>query len=195
MGPPETERRFLSKTSEYLLSLPSDLKVLQEAASDPDLDRGARELAAGTIVHTLLPQEGDGVFRFVDDVFLVRATLAAVRTHGGDGAVTFVERFPGIYLDLDQDLDLFSSYVGADLWRWLTDQIPDFPRLPYKGKRATQYLVTDEELARLYEEGLEFETNYNLTAGQIQNRFRRGEQVVEFLARRRSEPSRKIPTL
>jgi len=32
--------RFLAKVSEYLLSLPFDLKILQEAVTDPDLDRG-----------------------------------------------------------------------------------------------------------------------------------------------------------
>src|SRR5439155_951561 len=63
MRPKETEARFLSILSEYLVSLPFDLKILQEAVADPDLDRSAREVAAGAIVHTLLPQEGEGPLR------------------------------------------------------------------------------------------------------------------------------------
>ena len=80
----EAERPFLEKVGEYLLSLPFDLKILQEAVTDPDLDRGAREIAAGTIIHTIGPQEGDGPMRFVDDVLLVRAAFKRVVADGGD---------------------------------------------------------------------------------------------------------------
>ena len=43
MGTKEVEDIFLPRLRECVLSLPFDLKVLQEAASDPDLDRVARE--------------------------------------------------------------------------------------------------------------------------------------------------------
>ncbi|MDR2670721.1 MAG: discoidin domain-containing protein, partial [Oscillospiraceae bacterium] len=39
--------------------------ILQEAVADPDLDRLVREVAAGTIIHTILPQEGDAPGRYV----------------------------------------------------------------------------------------------------------------------------------
>ena len=47
------ERRFLATVSEYLVSLPFDLKVLFEAKDDPDLDRKARETACGAILYVL----------------------------------------------------------------------------------------------------------------------------------------------
>jgi hypothetical protein len=76
MGAKESERRFLEKVIEYLISLPFDLKVLQEAAADPDLDRTTREIAAGTIIHTISPQtEGEGPLKFADDVLFVRAAF------------------------------------------------------------------------------------------------------------------------
>src|SRR5207244_2207193 len=78
MSPQETERRFLSLLTDCLVSLPFDLKVLQEAVADPNLDRAARDIAAGAIVHTLLPQEGEGPLRFVDDALLVRAALRGI---------------------------------------------------------------------------------------------------------------------
>src|SRR2546423_134020 len=84
MDAKEKERRFLSMLGDYLVSLPFDLKVLQEAVADPDLDRTAREIAAGTIVHSLLPQEGDVPLRYVDDVFMVREALAQVAARGGE---------------------------------------------------------------------------------------------------------------
>src|SRR4030088_3157887 len=108
----EVERSFLSKLSECLLSLPFDLKVLQEAASDPDLDREARELAAGAIMHTLLPQEGGGPLRCVDELLLVRAALAGVGRKGGDAFGAFRERFREIYDRLDDDIGAFEQQLG-----------------------------------------------------------------------------------
>jgi hypothetical protein len=189
----EVERGFLSRLSEYLLSLPFDLKALQEAASDPDLDRSAREVAAGAIMHTLLPQEGPGgdPLRFVDDVLLVRAAFAAVARHGGDAFEAFRGRFSEIYDRLDEDVALFSTQLGP-LWAWLSGKIESFPRLTYKGKRAPQYIDSEENLALLYEEGLEFETNYNVTEEQVRNKLRRVEQVTELLTRRHAEEQKKI---
>jgi hypothetical protein len=187
----ETER-FLSTLGEYLVSLPFDLKVLQEAASDPDLDRAARELAAGAIVHTLLPQEGEGPVRFADDVLLVRAAFSAVLAKGGEGANAFRERFREIYDRLEGDLALFEEQLGRDVWRWLVGKIDAFPKQVFKGKKAAQYVENDEGLSQLYDEGLEFETNYNVTEEQVRNRVRRVEPVLESLSRRRAEESRKI---
>src|SRR5205823_7594423 len=100
----------------YLLSLPFDLKILQEAVTDPDLDRATREIAAGTIVHTIGPQEGDGPLRFVDDVLLTRAAFKRVISDGSEGAKAFAERFAGeIYGKLDADLATFAAVLG-DLW-------------------------------------------------------------------------------
>ena len=185
------ERGFLSSLSAQLLSLPFDLKVLQEAASDPDLDRSARELAAGAIMHTLLPQEGEGPLRYVDDVLLVRAAFAAVARQGGDAFAAFRGRFAEIYDRLDGDVELYDSQLGS-LWRWLAGKVDHFHRLTYKGKRAAHYIENDEALSLLYEEGLEFETNYNVNEEQVRNKLRRCEQVIELLQRRHAEESKKI---
>ncbi len=186
----EVERDFLSRVSEYLVSLPFDLKALQEAASDPDLDRAARETAAGTIMNTLAPQEGEGLLRFVDDVFLVRAGCAAVARLGGADVEGFRSRFPEIYDRLDEDVRIFEQQLGP-LWTWLTGKIETFPKLTFKGKRASQYVDNEENLALLYEEGLEFQTNYNVTEEQVRNKLRRVDQVLELLAKRHSEEQKK----
>jgi hypothetical protein len=191
MSSKETERTFLSKLGEYLLSLPFDLKILQEAASDLDLHPKAREIAAGAIMHTLLPQEGEGPLRFADDVLLVRAAFAAVKLQGGEAFGTFQERFREVYDRLDEDVALFRSQLG-DLWSWLSGKIDTFGKLTFKGKRAAQYIENEEGLALLYDEGLEFETNYNVTEEQIRNKLRRAEQVSELLTKRHAEELKKI---
>src|SRR3954470_3609007 len=117
----EADRPFLEKVGEYLLSLPFDLKILQEAVTHPDLDRGAREIAAGAIIHTLGPQEsGDGPMRYVDDVLLVRAAFKRVVADGSEHAKEFTARFEAeVYGKLDEDLKMFEDVLG-DLWPWLT---------------------------------------------------------------------------
>ena len=191
MNAKEVERGFLAKLSEYLLSLPFDLKVLQEAASDPDLDRVARDLAAGAIMYTLLPQDGDGPLRYLDDLLILRAALAAVARKGGDEFGPFRGRFSEIYDRLDGDVALFEQQLGP-LWEWLAGKVETFARLTFKGKRAAQYTDSEDNLALLYEEGLEFETNYNVTEEQVRNKLRRVEQVIELLAKRRAEEVKKL---
>jgi len=139
MGAKEAERPFLEKVTEYLVSLPFDLKILQEAVTDPDLERGAREIAAGTIIHTIGPQEGDGPMRFVDDVLLVRAALKRVVADGGEHAKDFVARFDAeVYGKLDDDLNVFEEVLG-DLWPWLTGKLDSFRKPPFKGKTERRY--------------------------------------------------------
>jgi hypothetical protein len=182
---------FLEKVGEYLLSLPFDLKILQEAVTDPDLERGAREIAAGAIVHTIGPQEGDGPLRFVDDVLLVRAALKRVVRDGGDAANEFAQRFDSeVYGKLDADLALFADALG-DLWPWLTGKLEGFRKTPYKGKTPSQYVDDEEAAAFLYEEGLEFQTNYNVTEDKVRNSVRRVDAILEQLNKRRAEDAKK----
>jgi hypothetical protein len=187
----EAERSFLEKVTEYLLSLPFDLKVLQEAVTDPDLERGAREIAAGAITHTLGPQDGDGPQRFFDDLLLVRAALKRVVADGGDAAKDFTTRFEAeIYGKLDADLALFEEVLG-DLWPWLTGKLEGFRKTPYKGKTPPQYVDDDEAAAFLYDEGLEFQTNYNVTEDKVRNSVRRVDVIVEMLNKKRAEEAKK----
>src|SRR5687767_6748065 len=84
-GPPlsasaEVQRRFLATVSGWIVSLPHDLRVLLEAKDDPNLDRPARETAAGAILYVLNPDSlgGDNeVVEYADDAILVRAALDA----------------------------------------------------------------------------------------------------------------------
>jgi hypothetical protein len=190
----ETEQRFLSRIGEILLSLPFDLKVLQEAAADLDLERSARELAAGAILHVLSPRESEqGPLRFADGALLVRAALVRVAELGGDGAASFRQRFAEVYDGLDDDIRLFADALG-DLWPWLAAKVDAFPKQVYKGKRAPNYVSDETALSFLYEQGLEFQTNYNVTEEQIRNKLRRVDQVVDLLVRRKIDEahSRKL---
>lgn len=192
MAAAEVERTFVARVSEYLLSLPFDLKILQEAVTDPDLEKPARLLAAGTIVHTLLPQEGEpGPLRYVDDVLYVRAALAEIAKGDSEGAVAFRGRFDSeIYGRLGDDLACFAAYLG-ELWPWLTAKLPAFGKLTLKGKKPAQ-AIDDEEVATLiYDEGLAFMTNYTVNEEQVRNKLRRGDQILDLLKKRFEDDKKK----
>ena len=192
MSDVEVERKFVERVSEFLLSLPFDLKILQEAVTDPDLDKPARLLAAATIVHTLMPQEGEGPFRYVDDVLYVRAALHEIGKGEGEGAVAFRDRFAGeVYGALADDLALFNGYLGA-LWPWLCGKLASFQKLSLKGKKPAQ-AVDDEEVASLlYDEGLAFQTNYPVNEEQVRNKVRRGDQILDLFKRRYEDDKKRI---
>jgi hypothetical protein len=184
------ERQFLDKVSEYLLSLPFDLKILQEAVTDPDLGKGVREVAAGTIIHTLLPQDGETPGRYVDDVLWVRAALQHISQDGSEGAKAFRDRFADVYAALAEDVPLFESTLG-DLWPWLTSKLESFAKLSFKGVKPSQCVEDDESATLLYEEGLEFQTNYPVDENQVRNKIRKVETIVDLLNKRRAEEAKK----
>ena len=193
MSEQEAERAFLERVSEYLVSLPFDLKILQEAVADPDLEKSARLLAASTVVHTILPQEGEpGPLRFVDDVFFVRAALDQVASGDSEGAVAFRERFGSeIYGRLQEDLQVFADYLGP-LWPWLTGKLAGFHKLSIRGKKPAQ-AIDDEDIATLlYDEGLAFLTNYTVNEEQVRNKLRRAQQVRDLFKKRYEEDKKKI---
>lgn len=187
----EAGREFLTRVIDYLVSLPFDLKILQEAIADPELEPAARELAASVVIHVFSPREGTGAERFLEDVFLFRLALQEVCALGGDGAGAFRARFPEAYERLDSDLATFQGVLGEELWRWLGAKLPGLGRLTFKGKRPARYVEDEDAQATLYEDGLDFQTAYNLSEDHARNRLRRPEQVTEILQRRHSEEAKK----
>ena len=189
----ELGRNFLTKISEYLVSFPFDLKILQEVVSDGDLDRGVREIAAGVLVNALIPQDGSSPERYVDDVIWLR--LALLQLHksalGHEGASSFCARFEDVFASLDSDVQLFEAYLGPELWSWLSGRIGTMNRCILKGKRPPQYLDDESSWDGLYEDGLDFQTNYDVTEEKVQNRLRRPEQLIELLQKRHLEDSKK----
>jgi uncharacterized membrane protein YkvA (DUF1232 family) len=192
----ELERRFLATIGRYLVSLPFDLKVLYEAMTDPDLEREARETAAGAFIYVLSPSDivADREHKlagFVDDTILLRAALKRIAAQGGESAGPFLARFTEEYAALDEDLALFEQALG-DLYPWLTGKLDTFKKLFYKGRRAAEYLDEEEDSSFLYEESLAFQTNYDITETTLEGRLRKAEPILELLRRRRAEEAKKI---
>lgn len=187
----EVERAFLSRVRQYLISLPFDLKILQEAVADPELERPAREFAAAVVIHAMAPHEGQGPERYVEDVLLARVALERIQSGGGEGAAPFCTRFPECYETLAEDLAALRAGLGDELWGWLCTKAQGFGRLHLKGKSAARCIDDESAQEALYEEGLEFLTAYNVTEEQVQNRLRRPEPIIQHLQRRHQDDARR----
>jgi uncharacterized membrane protein YkvA (DUF1232 family) len=189
------ERQFLATTSEYLVSLPFDLKVLFEAKDDPDLDRKARETACGAILYVLSKPDVAGeknIIGFVDDVVVVRLALKSVSDEGGEGAQAFRERFSEQYDRLDDVLQTFREFLGADIFNWLAGKIDSLAKLSYRNTRVPAYIDDDEQAEELYEQGLTFQTDYEITDALLRDKFKQTKPVLEHLQKRKQEEAKKI---
>jgi hypothetical protein len=190
----ELERRFLETISRTLVSLPFDLKILLEAVADSDLEHDTRVLAAATVVHVITPKEGnvDPPVRFAEDVVLLRLALVKIAAEGGEGAPAFKERFAEDYGRLDAELELFRQVFGEDVVAWLDSRWATLAKGVYAKKKIPVF-VDDEEVGTfLYDEGLQFGTNYPITEKSLAGRVKQVQPFIDHLARRRDQDKKKI---
>jgi hypothetical protein len=189
-----TERTFLETMSRALVSLPFDLKILLEAVADSDLERGAREVAAGTVVHVITPKDGnvDAPLRFAEDVVQLRLALAKIVAEGGEGAPAFRARFAEDYTRFEEELGLFRQALGGDIVDWLDSRWASMLKGVYAKKKVAMF-VDDEEVGTfLYDEGLRFATLYPITEKSLAGRVKQAQPFVDHLARKRDQDKRKI---
>jgi hypothetical protein len=189
----DEERLFLSTVSGWIVSLPHDLKVLYEAKDEPNLEREAREIAAGAILHALSADTtGDENFvGFADKAIVLRAALRAVGQKAGDEASGFRERFEDVYANLERDLDLCRNVMG-DSFAWIEAKVAGLPRHMYKGEKVPKYLDDEEEAELLYEDGLAFGTEYPIDEDKLKMRLKKPETLLEPLRRRAADDRKKI---
>jgi hypothetical protein len=189
-----TERTFLETMSRALVSLPFDLKILLEAVADSDLERAAREIAAGTVVHVITPKDGnvDAPLRFAEDVVQLRLALAKIAAEGGEGAPAFRERFAEDYTRFDEELGLFRQALGGGIVDWLDSRWGSLLKGVYAKKKVSMF-VDDEEVGTfLYDEGLRFATLYPITEKSLAGRVKQAQPFVDHLARKRDQDKKKI---
>jgi hypothetical protein len=189
-----TERTFLETMSRALVSLPFDLKILLEAVADSDLERAAREVAAGTVVHVITPKDGnvDAPLRFAEDVVQLRLALAKIAAEGGEGAPAFRARFAEDYARFDEELGLFRQALGGDIVDWLDSRWASLLKGVYAKKKVAMF-VDDEEVGTfLYDEGLRFATLYPITEKSLAGRVKQAQPFVDHLARKRDQDKKKI---
>lgn len=179
------ERQFVQRMQELLVSLPYDLKVLFEVMTDEDIQNDARTLAAGAVIYCLSASDPIpdtmGLVGFVDDVIVVRVALEKAKALAGEDMDDYPERFSEQFATLENDIKLFRDFLGDNIL-WIDWRMEKLLKTKYKGKLVSAY-VEDEELSqRLYEEGLEFTTEYEIDDDQAA-KLTSGKPVIDAFAK------------
>lgn len=195
MSTPETARRFVELMRDWLMSLPHDLKVLSEAASDENLDRPERELAAGAIIYVISPNDAVSADRqdflsYCDDCLLLRLTLRQLAAAEGEDMDFFRSRFGDVFEPLAADLAVCEAAMG-ELYGWLAGKVDHLRKLTYKGKTIADYLDDDEASEMLYEDGLVFATEYPVDEEALADKLKKASTVLEFMQGRKDEEVRR----
>jgi len=184
----DAQRRLLQSMSEWLVTLPHDIKLLYEAAANQDLPRATRELAVGAIIfmisadHVPGAQPGDFV-NYCDSTILLRLTAKQIGDTGGEDCEAFRERFADFYESLDDDLAQCQAALG-ELFDWLHSKVAELPKLEHKSKKVPDYVDDEDASAFLYEEGLEFQTEYDVDEDVLSDRLKRWSTIQDALEKR-----------
>jgi uncharacterized membrane protein YkvA (DUF1232 family) len=188
------DSRFVALVRSWLVSLPHDLKIAFEAMDDENLSRQAREIAAGSVIYIVSPNDSitdrtESVASFVDDAILLRLALRKILTKGEAEAQAFRDRFPEMFETLESDLELCKTAMG-DLLVWLENKVAGLPNLEHKGRKTPKFLDDEEAREELFEDGLVFRTDYPIDEETIGDKLKKASTVTDVMKRRRAEEMR-----
>lgn len=188
------ESKFVEMVRGWLVSLPHDLKIAFDAMDDENLPRNARELAVGTIIYIVSPNDSvsdrnDTVVSYTDDAVLLRLGLMKVVQLGAEDGEAFRDRYAELFDGISDQLQLCGSVLG-DLMAWLSSKVETLHKLDFKGKKIKAYLDDDEAREQLFDDGLEFRTNYPVDEERIGDKLKKASTILDVMRRRKAEEAR-----
>lgn len=160
---------------------------------DENLPRPVREVAAGVVAYVISPNDfiadrNDTLVSYADDAVMLRLALAKALGEGEDEQA-FRDRFPELFENLDDNLDLCRSVMG-ELMTWLESKLGSLPTLDYKGRKAAKYLDNDSAREKLFDDGLVFRTDYPVDEKTIGDKLKKATTITDVMRRRRAEEAR-----
>jgi uncharacterized membrane protein YkvA (DUF1232 family) len=182
----ELSGRFVETMRSWLINLPYDLKILYEASTDENLSRETRELMIGAIIYTISPNDlisdRDNFASYADDCLLLRVALKTGVGSDDEDEEYFRSRFPEFFDTLDAELATCEEALG-ELYVWLASKVDILTKRNYKNKSVKQHFESEDLQEVLYEDGLEFRTEYPVSEDDIHDKFKKPTSVVELLRR------------
>jgi uncharacterized membrane protein YkvA (DUF1232 family) len=117
MAQPHSERLSISQIlAQWIASFPFDIKILLDIAGDRRLDTLRRALAIGVLSYILTPADvlPDTLrsLGLIDDVIMLRLTLAAIWEGQTDWRDLYVKMHPNIMAALDDDVAFLKQVLG-----------------------------------------------------------------------------------
>lgn len=182
----ELSGRFVKTMRSWLINLPYDLKILYEASTDENLSRETRELMIGAIIYAISPNDlisdRDNFASYADDCLLLRVALKKGVGSEDEDEEFFRSRFPEFFESLDEELATCEEALG-DLHVWLASKVDLLRTRNYKNKSVKQHFESEDLQEVLYEDGLEFRTEYPISEDDIYDRFKKPDSVIDLLRR------------
>lgn len=193
MSTAAAESKFVELVRGWLVTLPHDLKIAFDAMDDENLPRPVREVAAGVVAYVISPNDfiadrNDTLVSYADDAVMLRLALATALGDGEDEQA-FRDRFPELFENLDDNLELCRSVMG-ELMTWLESKLGSLPTLDYKGRKAAKYLDNDTAREKLFDDGLVFRTDYPVDEKTIGDKLKKATTITDVMRRRRAEEAR-----
>lgn len=190
----ELSDRFVTTMRSWLVNLPFDLKILYEASTDENLSRESRELMIGAIVYAISPHDlisdRDNFASYADDCLLLRLAIKKGLTSDDEDEEFFRSRFSEFFECLDGELATCEEALG-DLYPWLASKVEGLTKQKYKNKTVAQHFDSEELQETLYEDGLEFRTEYPVIEDTISDRFKKPSSILDLLQRVKDDEDRK----
>lgn len=186
----ELSGRFVNTMRSWLINLPYDLKILYEASTDENLSRETRELMIGAIIYAISPNDlisdRDNFASYADDCLLLRVALKTGVGSDDEDEEFFRSRFPEFFGSLDEELATCEEALG-ELYTWLASKVDILRTRNYKNKSVKQHFESEDLQEVLYEDGLEFRTEYPISEDDIHDRFKKPSSVIDLLRRAKGQ--------
>ncbi len=189
----QSESKFVELVRNWLVSLPTDLKIAFDAMDDENLPKSVRETAAGLVAYVISPNDSvadrnAAIVSYADDAVLLRLTLSKALGAGEDEQA-FRDRYPELFDNLADDLALCKSVMG-ELMTWLEAKVPTLPTIDYKGKKIAKLLENETTREQFYDDGLVFRTDYPVDEKTITDKLKKSATILDVMTRRRQEEAR-----
>ena len=163
---------FFDLLTNWLISLPTDVKILIEMIGDDALEMKARTLAVGTVVYILTPidliPDKLAVLGYIDDVIILRIVLAVITEIDPDRAKYYRVKYPATFESLEQQIQILKETLGA-LYSWLRTLIDRLPKRRYQGKPAEEIVNSEETQEEMFDETMEYVANIDTNSKAIQD--------------------------
>ena len=186
----ELSDRFVETMRSWLVSLPFDLKILYEASTDENLSRDSRELVIGAIIYTISPtdliSDRDNFSSYADDALLLRLALKKAVGSEDEDEEFFRSRFPEFFGALDEELGTCREAMG-ELYTWLESKVAELTKRTHKNKSVSQYFENEDMQEELFQDGLEFRTEYPVNDDDIADRFKKPSSVLDLIAKAKQD--------
>lgn len=182
-----SKRNLFESLLDWILGFPRDIKILVEMAGDNDLSMSSRTLAVGALIYIIMPldliPEKIRVIGLIDDVIVIRITLAIICEIDPDRRIYYEERYPRTFVVLKEEIGLLKSTLGA-LYSWLVALVNGLRDKAF-GKHTTEQVAQSSDLREeLFDEAMEYVADVNLDPETVSKALLTAppERIVQLLS-------------